>query len=92
MYLDSMPHPALCLNQIVIAPGVCKVETKSLVSSQLSLPTALSSKKRLHVGKICGGTSKVSIRISCNLRGSSVIDAELVVDTSSWQLEEPKWQ
>ncbi|XP_024398540.1 transcription termination factor MTEF1, chloroplastic [Physcomitrium patens] len=92
MQLNSMPHSALYLNQVAIVPGVCKVESKTLVPNQSPPPTATSSRKQLHLRKASRGADKVSIRISCSPRGSSVIDAETEADTSSWRLEGATWQ
>lgn len=94
MQLNTMPHPALYLNQVAVAPGVlCKVEAKSL-GSQSSLPTwtsrVASSGQQLQIRKSTScGAGKANARTSCNPRGrqSNVIDAEPVADTTTWRVD-----
>ena len=96
MQLNTMPHPALYLNQAAVAPGVlCKVEAKGL-ENQSPLPTLKSrvtpSIKQSHGRKATScGAGKTNARTSCNPRGrqSNLIDAEPVADTSGWLVDPP---
>lgn len=89
-----MPHPALYLNQVAVAPGVlCKVEVQGL-GKQSSLPKltsrVTSSRKQVHLRKSTSyGAGKGKARTSCNPRGrqSNVIDAEPVADTPGWRVD-----